>query len=127
MSRPLTIVTYHYVRNMAASAFPGIRGLTVDRFRGQLEYVQNHYQLVVAEQLLAALEDGGEALPPKAALLTFDDGYADHYANVLPVLQERGLKAAFFPPGRSVRERRVLDVHKVHFILASAGDTAALV
>jgi peptidoglycan/xylan/chitin deacetylase (PgdA/CDA1 family) len=62
-------------------------------------------------------------LPRNAVLLTFDDGYADHFLNVFPFLEERGLKACFFPPGQCVLEHRVLDVNKIQFVLASFPNT----
>jgi peptidoglycan/xylan/chitin deacetylase (PgdA/CDA1 family) len=121
MSRRCTIVMYHYVRPLAGS---GIKGLDVSQFDGQLDYLQKHYRLIGVDTLLDAL-DGGEALPPMSALLTFDDGMIDHYTHVFPRLRDRGLTGAFFPPATVVLERRLLDVHKVHHILAS-GTPAAL-
>jgi hypothetical protein len=74
---------------------------------------------------VAALR-GGAALPAGAALLTFDDGYLDHFTQVLPLLAARGIQGSFFPPARAVVERRVLDVNKIHFVLASVEDVSEL-
>ena len=52
--------------------------------------------------------------------LTFDDGYSDHFLNVFPLLEKRGIKGCFFPPAQAVLEHRVLDVNKIQFVLASA-------
>ena len=59
--------------------------------------------------------------------MTFDDGYIDHFTNVMPLLDERGWQGSFFVPARPVLEGKLLDVNKIHFILASGGDPAALV
>jgi peptidoglycan/xylan/chitin deacetylase (PgdA/CDA1 family) len=120
MSSGLTIVTYHYVRDAARSRFPAIKGLTIEAFRGQLAYIARHYQIVTMESVLDALADGGTGLPARAALLTFDDGYADHFNHVLPILDELGVQGSFFPPARPVLDDRVLGVNKIHFILAAA-------
>lgn len=61
-------------------------------------------------------------LPQNAALLTFDDGFADHYEYVLPVLHSMGLAGCFYPPASAIMERRLLDVHKIHFLLAGGPD-----
>jgi peptidoglycan/xylan/chitin deacetylase (PgdA/CDA1 family) len=125
MSR-LTIVMYHYVRDLPRTRYPAIKGLTVEGFRGQLDFLSRHYRLVGAADLVAALRDPAAALPANAALLTFDDGYADHYQAAFPILHERGIQGLFFPLARPVLEGRVLDVNKVHFILAAQPDTTQL-
>jgi peptidoglycan/xylan/chitin deacetylase (PgdA/CDA1 family) len=123
---PLTIVMYHYVRDLARSRFPGIKGRTIDQFRGQLDHLARHYEIVTAQQVIAAAA-GGEALPANACWLTFDDGYLDHYTNVFPLLDERGWQGSFFIPAEPVLEGRLLDVNKIHFLLAAEPDTARLI
>lgn len=127
----LTIVAYHYVRDLARSRFPGIKGLDVAAFREQLGYIRRHYEVVSAQELMAAVARvrRGEPweLPGNAALLTFDDGYADHFGCVFPLLDEARLPGCFFPPVQAVAERRLLDVNKIHFLLASGADARILV
>ena len=71
------------------------------------------------EQVMDAVE-GKSELPERALLLTFDDGYIDHYTFVFPVLEEFGVQGSFFIPGKTFTTHELLDVNKVHFILASA-------
>ena len=119
MNEGVTIVMYHYVRSLSASRYPGIKGLELSRFREQLEFFKSEgARFIGAQELLGAL-DGGFKPPPKAVLLTFDDGYIDHYTNVFPILRLEGIPAFFSMPGRILAERRVLDVNKIHFVLAS--------
>jgi len=120
MNRRVTIVMYHYVRDLARSRFPLIKGLSIDRFRRQLDYIQTRYVPVAVEDLLEAFASPHKSLPPNPVLLTFDDGYSDHFLNVFPLLDERGIKACFFPPAQAVLEHRVLDVNKIQFVLASS-------
>lgn len=63
------------------------------------------------------LSRGGN-LPDNAMLLTFDDGYIDHYSYVFPILDKFGFQGSFFPPCK-IFDGKVLDVNKIHFILAS--------
>ena len=117
MGRRVTIVMYHYVREL--ERFPYIKGLTVQQFEGQLEYMQTYYTFVRVEALMASLDHEGDPLPRNAAMLTFDDGYIDHFTNVFPILNERGIQGCFFPVGKAVAEHCVLDVNKIHLVLAS--------
>src|ERR1019366_8917529 len=125
MNRRVTIVMYHYIRDLKRSRFPAIKGLSVDRFCRQLEYIQAHYTPISVEKLLGALESE-EDLPPNPILLTFDDGYSDHFANVFPLLDARGIQGCFFPPVQAILEHTVLDVNKIHFVLAAVSDTGTL-
>ena len=126
MNRAVTIVMYHYVRDLGRSRFPAIKGLSLERFSRQLDYIQAQYTPITIETLLDALQSPEQALPPNAILLTFDDGYSDHFANVFPVLDARGIQGCFFPPAEAILEHKVLDVNKIHFVLASVRDPEAL-
>jgi len=117
----LTIVMYHYVRPLARTRFPKIRGLDLALFEEQLGYLKRHYSLISMEDLIDAIEHHGE-LPPRPALLTFDDGYLDHYQYVFPTLADRQLQGSFFPVSCAALDRQILDVNKIHFTLASDVD-----
>ncbi|EPC04195.1 hypothetical protein L861_02460 [Litchfieldella anticariensis FP35 = DSM 16096] len=127
MPIPLTIVMYHYVRPLEASRYPRLKAMDLERFRGQLDYIQRHYQVVSMEQVIAASRGERDVLPAHPLLLTFDDGYRDHHDHVLPLLSQRSMQGSFFPPACAVLERRVLDVNKIQFILASVEDPGVLV
>ena len=121
----LTVVMYHYVRKLAGSDYPEIKGLETKLFEEQIKYILKYYNAVKMEEVIAAVEDGAD-LPEMPILLTFDDGYKDHSANVLPILRKYGIQGTFFIPGRAVSEKKVLDVNKIHFILACASDKGSL-
>lgn len=123
---PLTIVMYHYVRDLERSRFPAIKGRTLADFRRQLDHIAKAYRVVRVDEVVAALK-GETTLPDNAAWLTFDDGYLDHYTNVFPLLFERGWQGSFFPPVKTIRDRDLLDVNKIHFIMAAQPDTARIV
>jgi peptidoglycan/xylan/chitin deacetylase (PgdA/CDA1 family) len=127
MQATVTIVTYHFVRDLRNSRFPAIKGLDLESFRGQLEFMQNHYTFVTMEDLLSFLDRRNDSLPSSAALLTFDDGYIDHFTNVFPLLDEMRIQGSFFPPAQTVLEHRVLDVNKIHFVLASISEPKRVV
>jgi peptidoglycan/xylan/chitin deacetylase (PgdA/CDA1 family) len=126
MSQSLTIVMYHYIRDFARTRYPGIRGLDQSGFLRQLDYLASKHTIVRMEDVIASHRTG-DALPPNAALLTFDDAYAEHYDFVFPTLFDRGLQGSFFAPVDPVRNRVLLDVNRIHFILAATLDNPAKV
>jgi peptidoglycan/xylan/chitin deacetylase (PgdA/CDA1 family) len=116
----LTIVMYHYVRDLAHARYPEIKGLDVARFRAQLDHIQARYVPITAQDLIEALSHDRD-LPERACLLTFDDGYLDHYLTVFPELLRRGLSGAFYPPVLATARTQVMEVNKIHLILAANG------
>lgn len=119
----VTVVMYHYVRPIAGSSYPGIKGLEVAGFRKQLDFLASRFNAVSASQLVESCQ-GGAPLPERPMLLTFDDGYADHYLHAFPELIRRGLPASFFPVADAALHGEMLDVNKIHFALASTPDLA---
>lgn len=120
--RKLYIAMYHYTRDLKHSRYPEIRGMDISLFRQQIEYMKSHFNIVTMEQVLAAVRERerGGPLPEQALLLTFDDGYIDNYTFAFPILQEFGVQGSFFIPGKTFVTHQLLDVNKIHYILASA-------
>ena len=113
------ISMYHYTRDLIHSRYSNIKGLDISLFRRQLEYFSSHFKVVQMEQVIAAIQ-GQETLPDNALLLTFDDGYIDNYLYALPLLEEFKFQGSFFIPGKTFTTHKLLDVNKIHYILASA-------
>jgi peptidoglycan/xylan/chitin deacetylase (PgdA/CDA1 family) len=92
------ILMYHYVSPLPEDADDIRRDLTVtpDVFEGHVQYlVDQSYNTISLYQLYDALMYGAP-LPPRPVVLTFDDGYIDHYVTVFPALKKRGLTGTFF-------------------------------
>ena len=115
----LYISMYHYTRDLKHSRYPEIKGLDVNLFREQIAFMKSNFNIVTMEQALEAISTK-EKLPEKALLLTFDDGYADNYTVAMPVLEEYGVQGSFFIPGKTFTTHQLLDVNKIHYVLASA-------
>ena len=122
----LTIVMYHYIRPIIGSEFPGIKGLEIEGFKRQLDFLEDNYSIVSSEQVIDKIIKN-KKLPPKACWLTFDDGYKDHYQYVLPELINRNLSGAFFPPRVAIEENEVLNVNSIHHILSCSDNIDKLV
>lgn len=115
----LSIVMYHYVRPIAGSKYPGIKGLELSLFKQQIAFFAKNFHVMTMEEVVDAVREKTQ-LPENALLLTFDDGYIDHYRYVFPVLKEYGMQGSFFVPSGILQYNRVLDTNKIHFILACA-------
>ncbi|WP_333859914.1 polysaccharide deacetylase family protein [Clostridium sp.] len=121
-SGKVSIVMYHYIRDLKNSRYPGIKGLDYDLFKNQIDFFKSKFNIIKVEELIAAYEESYD-LPENAALLTFDDGYIDHFTNVYPVLVGAEVQGSFYIPGKTYAEHKLLDVNRIHFILASADIT----
>lgn len=119
-------IMYHYVRPVASSEFPRLQALEVEKFKSQLNYIRKNYRVVDIGFLLSLIESG-ESPREHLALLTFDDGFSDHYNFVFPILTDFGLSGCFYPCADPVMNRSLLDVHKIQFILESNKDIDSLV
>lgn len=129
MSQKLTISMYHYTRDLAHSRYPEIKGLAYDLFEKQLQFFAKKFSVVTMEEVMSAIQmnGGGYKLPENALLLTFDDGYIDNFTVAMPLLKKYGMQGSFFIPGKTFTENVLLDVNKLHFVLASADDPKELV
>jgi peptidoglycan/xylan/chitin deacetylase (PgdA/CDA1 family) len=125
-SHTATIVMYHYVRDPGKSRYPNIKGMTKQGFIKQLNFIDRNYTIVRMEDCLECIRGESKDFPENAALLTFDDGYLEHFTEVFPILDQRGVQGSFFPPVQSTLEGKVLDVNKIHFILASSDEPKKL-
>lgn len=120
MKSEVTVVMYHYVRDLKNSRYPNIKGLDIEKFKKQIKFFKENYNFVRIEDLIEYYKNPKEKeLPEKAILLTFDDGYKDHYTYVLPVLLENNIQGSFYIPTKCFQDKKVLDVNKIHFILES--------
>lgn len=117
---------YHYVREIRGSKYPEIKGLEIKNFNRQLNFLESKYNIITAEDLIN-YKVNNVLLPNKSCLLTFDDGYNDHFVNVFPELRKRKLKGLFFPSGQAIIKREMLDVNKIQHIIALVKDKSNLV
>jgi peptidoglycan/xylan/chitin deacetylase (PgdA/CDA1 family) len=96
----LTVLMYHRVLPAAdprrlASFDEYVLG--DQAFAASLDVVEAVHRPVALGDVLAALE-GRSRLPPRAALLTFDDGWLDTLEVAAPELARRGLPSVVFVP-----------------------------
>ena len=125
-NKKVTVIMYHYVRDLTNTRYPDIKGLDIINFKKQLEYIKHNFNIIKMEDFVDAIELN-KKLPANSALLTFDDGYIDHYTQVLPVLVANKIQGSFFIPARLIKDNIVLDVNKIHFIVEECKNIKILV
>jgi peptidoglycan/xylan/chitin deacetylase (PgdA/CDA1 family) len=75
-------------------------------FRQCLAFFSRHYNVIGMDQLLEACRGAG-ALPPRALLITFDDGWADNAEYALPILKAAGLTTTVFVVAEGIGQREL--------------------
>ena len=113
----LIAVNYHYVRPAFDAPYPGIHGITPEKFETQLKLLASAGTFVGAADVRAAVR-GDAPLPDRAFIVTFDDGLREQYEHALPVLRRLGIRAIFFVNTCPVATATVSSVHKTHLLRA---------
>ena len=93
----LTILTYHRVDEPGArpDLMPNLVSATPSGFAEQMAMVARHFDPVGLPDIVASI-DQPTRLPPRAVLVTFDDGYRDFATNAWPVLRAASVPATLF-------------------------------
>lgn len=107
---------YHYVRDIKNSKYKNIKGLEIKKFENQINFFLKKFNIINHNDLNEILLKKKKFRKP-CLLLTFDDGYSDHYEYVFPYLKKKKISACFYPPTIIFKEKKLLDVNKIHFIL----------
>ncbi|EJD6048899.1 polysaccharide deacetylase family protein [Providencia rettgeri] len=117
---------YHYVRPIKGSRYSEIKGLEYSDFIEQILFIKKHYNPISMQEAINSFYNN-EKLPENAVLLTFDDAYSDHFKYVYPILKKNGIQGSFYAPAKTIADKEILDVNKIHFILASCTDINILI
>ncbi len=112
----LSTIMYHYVRQYN-NDFTGLKILELENFKSQINYLISNFNILSPNEFFKILKNK-LIFPKNSCLLTFDDGYKDHYIDVFPYLKKNNLKAFFFISAQPLIEGKVLDVNKIQFILS---------
>lgn len=88
----LSILIFHRVLPQRDPLFPGeIDAANFDQICG---WLASWFRVLPMDDAVAGLRSG--VLPDRAAVITFDDGYADNHDVAMPILQRHRLPAIFY-------------------------------
>lgn len=113
------IVTYHGVLPEGYEAIdPDLDGslVTMAALRRQLRLLKGHYHVVSPKEFLLWCERKQD-LPPRAVLLTCDDGLRNVLDGMLPILQELCLSCLFFITGASLHDVPAMLWHEELYLM----------
>lgn len=113
----LTIVMYHYIRDYKNTLYPNIKGLDLQDFNKQIEYFRKNYNFITLQDIYNAIYHG-KKVKENPIYLTFDDGYAEHFHSAFPILKKYDIEGLFSIPVKVLEDGEILDVNKIHMILA---------
>ena len=110
------------IRNLENTNYPNRYNLksflNEEQFRFQVDKIRNRYKIISSLDVknIDIKNDSNDY-----AILTFDDGLSDHY-NVYKHLKSLKLSGTFLVPKMPVIKNKVMNTHKIQFILASADE-----
>jgi biofilm PGA synthesis lipoprotein PgaB len=104
----LTVLSYHEIAEPGRAHAPNY-AVTPTNFVRQMDWLRNRgYRFVSVDDVLAA-RAGKKPLPPKAVLVTFDDGYQSVYAHAWPILKLMRIPAVVNVVGGWLEQRDAVD------------------
>ncbi len=114
----LSILIYHRVRAQPDPLFPD--ELVREEFDAHIAMLKSGFDVLPLIDAVRLARAG--RLPPRAACITFDDGYADNAEVALPVLQRHGVNATFFIASGFLNGGRMWNDSVIEAVRGAAGD-----
>lgn len=119
----VAILCYHH---LSVRADPPVWRLSpvigAAEFARQMEYLRNRACVVSLDDAVEMLQ-GRRPVPPRAVVLTFDDGYASQYRLAFPVLRRLGLPATVYLTTAHVGTTRLFWWDELEYMLLRTPQT----
>ncbi len=113
---------FHDIRNLENTKYKKRYSLksflNENQFKFQVDKIRNRYKIISSLDIKNIDIKNDDV---DYAILTFDDGLSDHY-NVYKYLKSLNLSGTFLIPKMPIVENKVMNTHKIQFILASVDE-----
>jgi len=116
------VIMYHFIKSKNDKNAKYFNYLNKDKFYKQIKYLRNNFQILNPNHKEEYFKKSCKNL----CWLTFDDGYLDHYNNVLPILEEFNLKGSFFPVIKTINTNTILNVNKIQALVNTVNNKELL-
>lgn len=93
-NRKIPVLLYHRIFNNPSQWLH--QGISLDLFYCQMKQIKQNWRVISLEEYQNLLSV--KKIPKKTLVLTFDDGYQEHFSQVAPILSDLKLSACFFIP-----------------------------
>jgi peptidoglycan/xylan/chitin deacetylase (PgdA/CDA1 family) len=117
------VLRYHSICDRAL-AEPGYVSssisVPVDQFEQQIRHLATYYRCISLDELSDAIV-GRQPMPPRAAIVTFDDGYRDNYQLALPVLARYRVPAVIYLVSSTLTQGLPLWTSRLRYALFRTG------
>ena len=110
------IVFYHYIRNNSEHK---VHYLRVEEFKAQVDFLIEHMPPLDPDEVVHCIRTGKEIR--EGFLLTFDDGFKEHYDIAYPYLRGRGLRGIFFPSALPYLSKKVPLANQLQVLIGDLG------
>lgn len=119
------VVMYHYVGQEPIGERPGFVSVSEAAFDQQVHTLLEHYDPIDWPTFIETrgVAAGGER--PRV-LFTFDDGLRCQAECAAAVLERYNTRGLFFVPGATLKDRTLLDAHRIHILLSMLDDNELL-
>jgi peptidoglycan/xylan/chitin deacetylase (PgdA/CDA1 family) len=97
--------------------------VSAEHLRQQIRFLKTHYEVISPEDFRESCREKCK-LPPRAVLLTCDDGLRNHLTAMLPVLEEAAVRCLFFVTGASRENAATMLWHEQLYLLLLAAAEA---
>lgn len=107
------ILEYHQVTNAPLDEDFEVYNVPPAEFAEQLDYLQAEgYTTITLKEFMHAVR-GYKQLPEKPIILTFDDGYAENYTEMLPILEAHGMTAVVYVITNTLGQKNYLKLDEL--------------
>ena len=107
------ILEYHQVTNEPLDPDFEIYNVKPDDFAAQLDFLQSEGYTTITLQDFMRVVHGKGSLPDKPIILTFDDGYADNYSEMFPILKAHGMTAVVYVITNQIGQKNYLKLDEL--------------
>ena len=109
------VIMYHFVKKENDSTKKYFNYLSINKFIKSIKYLKKNYEIINPTKKDKIFTN--KKNKKKLCWLTFDDGYIDHYNNVVPILNKYKIQGTFFPVTSVLQKKYVLDANKIQSLV----------